>query len=221
MTTPKICVSVIPRNLPEALILVQEAEEAHADFIEVRLDCLDVDSDLTVLAAERKTPLIATDHLARDEGERRAILLNAAKSGFQYVDAELSLPNLKSVVREIKVSGAKCIISSHDSSGCPAVSDLQATLNRELSEGADVCKIVVTSKRIEDNLALLQFTLDASAKTKIVCFAMGDLGKTSRLLSPVFGGFFTFAALERGRETAAGQMTLLEMRAAYQLLGLK
>jgi 3-dehydroquinate dehydratase len=50
---------------------------------------------------------------------------------------------------------------------------------------------------------------------------MGALGKVSRLLSPLCGGFFTFAALERGAETAPGQMTVAEMQLAYELLGLK
>ncbi len=50
---------------------------------------------------------------------------------------------------------------------------------------------------------------------------MGEHGKVSRLLSPLFGAFFTFASLEQGNETAAGQMSINEMRAAYALLGIK
>jgi 3-dehydroquinate dehydratase len=50
---------------------------------------------------------------------------------------------------------------------------------------------------------------------------MGELGKISRLLSPLFGGFFTFAALEHGSETAVGQMTIQEMKAAYKLLEIR
>ena len=50
---------------------------------------------------------------------------------------------------------------------------------------------------------------------------MGEHGKVSRLLSPLFGGFFTFASLEQGSETAPGQMSIKEMRSAYELLGLK
>ena len=84
-----------------------------------------------------------------------------------------------------------------------------------------MCKIVTTTNQVEDNLTLLNFTSTACSKAKVVCFAMGELGKISRLLSPVFGGFFTFASLEHGSETAAGQMTIKEMRAAYELLGLK
>jgi 3-dehydroquinate dehydratase len=50
---------------------------------------------------------------------------------------------------------------------------------------------------------------------------MGEQGKVSRLLSPMFGAFFTFASLEQGSETAAGQMSIKEMKAAYSILGAK
>jgi 3-dehydroquinate dehydratase type I len=219
--TPKICVSIIPFNLTDALKQIAKAEKLGADFIEVRLDEFDTDSDLAVLAADRNVPLIATDKAERDATERRVILLNAAKSGFQYVDADLATPKLKSIVGEIKASGAKCIISSHDNCGCPTLSELHAILKKEVSDGADLCKIVATAKQMQDNLTLLQFTSEVSEHANVVCFGMGELGITSRLLSPEFGAFFTFAALERGSETAPGQMTLGDMRAAYELLRLK
>jgi 3-dehydroquinate dehydratase len=50
---------------------------------------------------------------------------------------------------------------------------------------------------------------------------MGEHGRVSRLLSPVFGCFLTYASLQRGGETASGQMTVQEMKRAYELLGLK
>jgi 3-dehydroquinate dehydratase len=37
----------------------------------------------------------------------------------------------------------------------------------------------------------------------------------------MFGAFFTFASLQQGNETAVGQMTIQEMKAAYDLLELK
>lgn len=219
--TLRICVSILPKTVTEALRLIEKAEESHADFIEVRLDSLEIVSGLTDLA-HGKTPLIAANRSpAGTEAERQATLLNAAKSGFEYVDVDLSSPKLKALVNEVTVSGAKCIISFHDHNGSLTLPELNSILEKEISSGADVCKIVTTAKRVEDNLTLLQFTSAARSKTKIVCFAMGELGKTSRLLSPVFGGFFTFASLERGSETALGQMTVQEMKAAYELLGLK
>jgi 3-dehydroquinate dehydratase type I len=216
-------VSILPKTVPEALRLIEKAEAAHADLIEVRLDrlkdCLENHRGLADLAAHGKTPKIATDKASRAETEHRQMLLNAAKSDFEYVDAELSTPQLENLTRELKALGAKPIVSFHKFDGSSSLSELGSVLEREISSGAEVCKIVTTAKQMEDNLTTLNFTSTASSKTKLVCFCMGELGKVSRLLSPLFGGFFTFASLERGNETASGQMTIQEMKSAYALLG--
>ena len=223
--TIRICVSILPKTVPEALQLIEKAEAAHADFIEIRLDrledCLENHRGLADLAAHGKTPKIATDKASRTETERRQLLLNAAKSGFEYVDAELSTPQLEDLVKELKAQGAKSIVSFHKFDGSLSLSELNSILEREISSGADVCKIVTTAKQMEDNLTSLNFTSTASSKTKLVCFCMGESGKVSRLLSPLFGGLFTFASLERGSETASGQITIQEMKTVYALLGQK
>jgi 3-dehydroquinate dehydratase type I len=219
--TARICVSILPKTVSEALRLIEKAEVAHADFIEVRLDSLENRGELSDLAAHGKTPQIATDRSSRTETEQRQMLLSAAKSGFEYVDIELSTPQLKELVKELKALGAKPIVSFHKFNGSLGISELNSILEREISSGAEVGKIVTTAKRIEDNLTTLNFTSAASSKAKLVCFCMGELGKVSRLLSPLFGGFFTFASLERGSETASGQMTIQEMKATYELLGQK
>lgn len=189
--------------------------------MEVRLDRLDTDSDLTVLADRRRTPLIATDKSTeRDAAEQRALLLNAAKSGFEYVDIELSTPKLKSIIEEIKASGAKCIVSFHDAKGCPPPAELRSILKRQIANGADICKIVATATQVQDNLTVLEFTAEASKQAKVVCFCMGEQGRESRLQSPIYGALFTFASLDAGCATAPGQMTIREMRAAYDLLGI-
>jgi 3-dehydroquinate dehydratase type I len=214
-------VSILPKTVSEALRLIEKAEVAHTDFIEVRLDSIENQRVLADLASHGKTPKIATDKSSRTETEQRQMLLSAAKSGFEYVDVELSTPKLKTFVKEVNELGSKPIVSFHEFNGSLSSSELNSILEREISSGADVCKIVTTAKRIEDNLTILNFTSAASSKTKLVCFCMGELGKVSRLLSPLFGGFFTFASLERGSETASGQMTIQEMKAAYELLGQK
>ena len=226
--TIRICVSILPKNIPEALRLIEKAEDAHTDFIEVRLDCLENQRELADLTAHGKTPKIATNRprscqgkLSGTETEQHQILLNAAKSGFEYIDVELFHPKLKGIVKELNSIGVKPIVSFHDSNASLNIPELNSILEREISSGADVCKIVTTAKLIEDNLTILNFTSTTSSKTKLVCFCMGELGKVSRLLSPLFGGFFTFASLERRSETAPGQMTIQEMRTAYELLGLK
>ncbi len=219
---PQICVSIIPKTTPEALQLITEAEQKDTDLIEVRLDSLENLTRLPELASHGKTPKIASCRRASGtDKEKQRVLLSAAEAGFNYIDADLSWQNLKSFVGEVKAFNAKCIVSFHDYDGSLNSIELNSLLKKQISSGANVCKIVSTAKQIEDNLTLLQFISESSTKTKIVCFAMGELGKTSRLLSPLFGAFFTFASLEHGRETAPGQMTIQEMRTAYDLLGLK
>ena len=219
----RICVSILPKTVPDALRLIEKAEVAHADFIEIRLDrledCLENHRGLADLAAHGKMSKIATDKAARKETEHRQLLLNAAKSGFQYVDVELSTPQLEDLVKELKALGTKPILSFHKFDESLSISELDSVLEREISSGAEVCKIVTTAKQMTDNLTTLNFTATASGKAKLVCFCMGELGKVSRLLSPLFGGFFTFASLEQGSETASGQMTIQEMKSAYTLLG--
>jgi 3-dehydroquinate dehydratase type I len=226
--TARICVSILPKTNLEALKLIEKAEKARADFVEVRLDCLEISRKLSDLSASTRIPLIATNkpqsekgYFAGTETERQQTLLNAAKNGFQYVDVDLSSPKHKDTVSQLKLLGAKPIVSYHKFDGALNASAMEKVLDEEIASGASVCKIVVTAKQVEDNLPVLSFVSFASSKAKLVCFCMGEQGKISRLLSPMFGAFFTFASLENGCETAVGQMSISEMRSAYSVLGMK
>lgn len=225
--TIKICVSVPPRTASEALDLIQRAEGRRADYIEVRLDSLNEHNQLADIANSSNTPLIATNRSTKCQGnftgretQRRKILVDAAEKGFEYVDIELSTPKLNELVNRLREIRVKPVISFHDFDETPSTSQLNAILKRQIESGADVCKIVTKAKLVEDNLTVLDFVSKAYKTARIVCFSMGELGKPSRLLSPVFGGFFTIAALEGDRKTASGQLTIQEMRMAYKALGL-
>jgi 3-dehydroquinate dehydratase type I len=214
--------------MPEALSLIERAEKAQADLIEVRLDYLDASRNLSDLIKSTKIPLIATNKLQSEKGnfagtetERQQTLLNAAKNDFEYVDVDLSSPKHKETIDKLKLLGAKPIVSYHKFDGALSISEMEKVLEQEIASGASVCKIITTANQIEDNLIALNFVSTMSSKAKLVCFCMGELGKVSRLLSPMFGAFFTFASLQQGNETAAGQMTIQEMKAAYDLLELK
>jgi len=225
--TIRICVSVLPETVAEALELVEKAENHRADLIEVRLDNFKEHDKLSDIAGCSKMPLIATSHSVKCHGkfrgsetERKQILLKAAGNGFEYVDIELSASELESIVNDVHGMGAKCIVSFHDFNQTPSLPQMKEVLRKEIASGADVCKVVTTAKSVEDNLTVLSFVSEACKSAKTVCFSMGELGKISRFLSPLFGGFFTFASLEKGGETASGQLTIQEMRVAYEALGL-
>jgi len=223
--TPRICVSIMPANADETEQLINNAEKAGADFIEVRLDKFTELGHLAEVASHGKTPKIATLKLASQcgkftgtESQQREILLSAAKAGFAYVDVDLQGTNPKKFAEEVKSNGTKVIASFHNFTTTPAISELNRILDQEISLGGDVCKIVTTANCLEDNLTLLSFVAFASKRANVVCFGMKEAGRVSRLLSPLFGGFFTFASLESRAETAPGQLTIDEMKAAYSLL---
>ena len=226
--TIKVCVSVPPKTVDEAFVLIEKAEAQHADLIEIRLDSLKNHDRIAEIPRCSKTPLIATNKPMKNHGkfsgsetERQKILLDAARNGFTYVDVDLGTPKQTELISSLHEAGAKVIVSFHDFELTPPISKLGKVLDEEVALGADVCKIITTARTVKDNVITLNFVSEASKKVKLVCFAMGELGQHSRLVSPVFGAFFTFACLSEKRKTAKGQLTLQEMNSAYEALGLK
>jgi 3-dehydroquinate dehydratase type I len=218
----------MPKNTSEALKLIAKAENAQADLIEVRLDRLKSIQNLADFSAATKLPLIATVKLQAENGffagtetERQIVLFKSAECGFKYVDVDLAGSNIEKTVSKLKTVGAEPIVSFHKYDGSLSLDEMNRVLELEKAKGASVCKLVTTAKKIDDNLNALNFINANGSKEKIVCFCMGNLGMVSRLLSPLFGAFFTFASLESGSETANGQMSIADMRKSYALLEAK
>jgi 3-dehydroquinate dehydratase len=49
---------------------------------------------------------------------------------------------------------------------------------------------------------------------------MGEYGSPSRILSPLFGGLYTYASVGAGKEVARGQISIENLRSIYMLMGL-
>ena len=226
--TIRICVSVPPKTVDECIDLIQKAEAQNSDFIEIRLDYLKDYDRINEISSYSKIPLIATNKSIKQHGifsgtesERQKILVEAAKNGFDFVDIDLGTRNQAKLISNMHNYGAKVIVSFHDFKKTPSLLELNTILNEMIDSQADICKIITTAQSMKDNLIALNFVSDASKKIKIVCFAMGEFGKHSRLVSPLFGAYFTFASLDEKRKTAEGQLTLQEMNLAYETLGVK
>ena len=228
---PQICVPLAVKDPLEIPAMIQRAEEAEADLIEIRLDYLNIDlSDVKKIledfVREASIPTIATNRQyeqgglrPQDENSRTRILIQAAEAGFPYVDVELTTAKLKSLVKKIKSYGAKPIISFHDFEKTPPFQDMEKIIRSEIDAEAEICKLVTTACKIEDNLECLLLARKMSKLTKIVCFAMGHQGLISRVLSPLFGGYFTFASLSNGVKTAPGQLSIDDLKSLYVKLG--
>lgn len=226
--TIRICVSLPPKTVDECIDLIQKAEVQNVDFIEIRLDYLKDYDRINEISSYSKIPLIATNKSIKQHGifsgtesERQKTLVEAAKNGFDFVDIDLGTRNQAKLISNMHNYGAKVIVSFHDFKKTPSLLELNTILNEMIDSQADICKIITTAQSMKDNLIALNFVSDASKKIKIVCFAMGEFGKHSRLVSPLFGAYFTFASLDEKRKTAEGQLTLQEMNLAYETLGVK
>jgi len=222
----EIAVTIPAETLRRALALTKRAERYGADYIEVRLDSLRRIEGLERIANSTDLPVIATNRKPSEGGrfkgterERIEILVEAARKGFDYVDIELSTENVGSIAREIQKAGSKSIISFHNFDGTPPEPQLENILEREIDTGAYICKLICSAKKIEDNCSLLSFISKARGRARTVCFAMGKLGIPSRILSPLYGSAFTFASIQKGLESATGQLTISELRKIYNLMG--
>ena len=223
--TSKVCAVVTATNISDVKRMVEKAEQCNADIIEIRMDYLLEKINVEKIRKFTTLPLIATNRFQREGGgfrglnkERVEILLDAATSGFDFVDIELMANNSKKIVKKIKTLGARSIVSHHIFTLTPSLSEITKIYKKMLSVKGNVCKIITTAKKIEDNLTCLRFVVEASKSNDVVCFCMGELGVISRLLSPIFGGYFTYASVEKGKESAVGQFTVAETKKIYELI---
>ncbi len=216
MKRPRICAVIVSKD-SDAI----RAIEPLVELFEVRIDL--IGDGWQELAKQLNQPWIACNRCAEeggkwagDEAGRIDELLKAVKLGAEIVDIELGTRNLEEAIPVIK-KRAKCLLSFHELEKTPSLDRMKGIVNRQLAAGADICKVITTAQRFEDNLNVLQLITE-SPKTKIVSLAMGPLGLTSRILCPLVGGDFTYASIEKGKESAPGQLTVRDLRKIYEMV---
>jgi len=217
MERPKICAVIVNKDL-EAI----KGVEPFVQLFEVRIDL--IGNGWQELVKQLKKPWIACNRIADEggkweESEERRIeeIVKAVELGANIIDIELATRNLAEAIQAIK-NKTKCLLSFHELEKTPPLVKMKDIVQRELDAGADICKVVTTAERFEDNLAVLQL-ISEFHQTKIVSFAMGPLGFTSRILCPLVGGAFIYASIEKGRESAPGQITVSDLTKLYEMVG--
>jgi len=216
MKRPRICAVIVSKDL-DAI----RAIEPLVELFEVRIDL--IGDGWQELAKQLNHPWIACNRCAEeggkwagDEARRIDELLKAVKLGAEIVDIELGTRNLEEAIPVIK-QRAKCLLSFHELEKTPSLDGMKGIVNRQLAAGADICKVITTAQRFEDNLTVLQLIAEFP-QTKIISFAMGPLGLASRILCPLVGGDFTYASIEKGKESAPGQLTVRDLRKIYEMV---
>ncbi|CAI2717404.1 shikimate dehydrogenase [Nitrospina watsonii] len=221
-----ICVPIVGPNMDRALEDIDACRHA-ADFIEFRLDLIADHNLPRLIQAAGDKPYIVTNRSKMDggqypgnEADRVAILKQAIEQDAMYVDIETSTPSdlLRSVLEN--KGNSKIILSHHDFTRTDDKIESLYELMTQMP--ADVLKLSTYAQDLNDNLKLLQLLNRARRdEVSLIAFCMGEKGEISRILSPMYGGWLTFGSLDRGRESAPGQIPATTLKDIYRVNDLK
>lgn len=146
-------------------------------------------------------------------------LITAIHAGAAFVDLEIEAPPMmsKRLRRETRENGTVFVRSYHDYKGTDSIEALKALTEKCFAIGADIAKIVTmaapcTGDNQSPDVDRVLSLYDHFDPAKLIAFAMGDAGKTSRIQCLAKGSPFTYASLNEEDTAAPGQMTTREMR---------
>jgi 3-dehydroquinate dehydratase / shikimate dehydrogenase len=216
-TTTRVCVPVCEKNF-DALRSACERAVEWADFVELRLDCLEGEPEkISELLQSLDRPVILTlrpfeqgGHRNLNREEREAFWRTAPRGESIWWDVEGDL------VQDLAPDWSRVIASHHDFSGVP--SDLQQIYERLAQTPAQVLKIAVQAHDIVDCIPIFQL-LDRARQEgrELIAIAMGNAGIATRILGPSRGAFLTYGALDDESSTAPGQVNAPRLRSLYHI----
>lgn len=222
---PKICIAL---GFPQVDALLEHARseyDAGERFFEFRLDYLPnpqhgVAAIRKFLSRRGDCVILATcrrhQNMGRFNGsieEQLRVLESAIEAGAKAIDVEIETAE-NCIPRMDGLRGhAYAIVSYHNYGGTPS---LDPIMRRMLRVPADGYKIVTTAKKPSDNCKVLDLAR-SHPKTHTVVLAMGEAGFPTRVLSPGFGGVYTYAAPNAAEGTATGQVSARQLRNLYRV----
>jgi 3-dehydroquinate dehydratase-1 len=209
-----ICVS-IAEPTPEACLRAMKGLR----FAEIRIDKIEgVKGDDIRRIFSRRVRLIATCRPGKIGDRKKLALLSAAvRAGAAFVDIEHDWnPSLKAVlIKTARAASCRVLMSFHDFERTPAAPALERIIRNGRAEGADVVKIACRVRSSSDNTRLLGL-LDGGRPLVVV--GIGAEGKITRVVAPLVGGLFTYAALRPGKEVADGQIDRATLQEIWRRL---
>ena len=211
-----ICIPTTARSAENAVSEMISASK-YADIVELRIDYIpelrNAETCIEESLKSKTKPVIITNRPEREGGkfngsehDRLRLLQKAIELGADYVDVEYD--SIKQIARR---NSSKIIISHHNFKETPH--NISKIYDDICQQKPDIVKIVTYANDITDNIRI--FELLKSAKVPTISFCMGESGYISRILTNKFGGFLTFASLEKGKESAPGQLTVNELSKTY------
>ncbi|HON18341.1 MAG TPA: type I 3-dehydroquinate dehydratase [Salinivirgaceae bacterium] len=195
---PHICLSLGKIDYKTAASTVKESV-----LCEIRFDLLNFSNDEYSELFRLGKNIIATCR-SKDVAEIENRLRFALEQGCYAIDIDVSLPpRLKSqLISLAKQKERKIILSYHNFDGTPKPETLKSLCDEMLKSGPDYIKIATMGQCPFDLVNLISLY---QYHQPLIAFAMGEMGKATRLLAPILGAPFTYASLEE-YGTAPGQL---------------
>jgi 3-dehydroquinate dehydratase-1 len=234
---PLICTPLVGRTLDKLLAELDIVLPKKPDVLEWRVDFFEQISDTAIVIAAAEAikeaagsvPLLFTRRSTLEGGEK--IALNEDQVIAMYtavcqskhidlIDYEMvnDGANIVRVREAAKTNGIKLVLSFHNFSYTPALETLAAKFLTADQLGADVAKVAVMPRDLDDVLTLLTATRQASKKLRIpmISMSMGPLGAVTRMVGGVFGSSLSFAV--GAASSAPGQVPIEDLNTVLGIL---
>lgn len=218
----KTCVS-IAETTPKKLLQTLRIALKKSDYAEIRFDYLKAEQIPQVLETVKKDlkkivctlrPETEGGKFAGKEKERLSILKLIAEYNPFLLDIEFNtMKQNKNLVKYLKTTKTKLLISEHNFKKTPSLTELKKKLN-QMSKVSSNVKIVTTAKSTEDSTRVLQL-YSKKENINLIAFTMGNPGRVSRILSLYLGSPYIYVSL--GKPVAPGQFSLDEVKRIINL----
>ena len=198
-----------------ALAQIQKALLYKIDAIELRLDYFNElrIADIKKLKQSFDIPMIFTlrnksqgGFFQETEEKRLKVIEELFAINPEYFDLEYNVDHQFIKAMHKKHLRVNLICSYHDFEKTPA--DLNKLLLSITKKEFSIYKIATYANSTLDSLRMLNFTNDNNKHNKVCGLCMGELGKPTRILTPVVNGALNYVSLDAHYATAPGQLNL-------------
>jgi 3-dehydroquinate dehydratase-1 len=213
----KTCVSVA-ETTPNKVKQVLKTALKKSDFVEVRFDFLKIEQIPQTLELIRKDlnrivctlrPKTEGGKFSGNEKERMSIIKLIAEYDPFLLDVEFNMLKKNPQLTEyLKSTKTELLVSWHDFKKTPKSTELKKKII-QMSKFSNNVKIVSTAKTIDDATRMLEL-YSKKGKNNLISFAMGDMGRISRILCLYLGSPYTYVSL--GKAVAPGQFSVDEVK---------
>jgi 3-dehydroquinate dehydratase-1 len=234
---PLICTPLVGRTFEKIMAELDVVLPKKPDVLEWRVDFFEQIGDSTAVIAAalairsragsipllftRRSTLEGGEKIALNEGQVINLYTSVCESKtIDLIDYEMvnDAANIVRVRTAAQANDIKLVLSFHNFSYTPGLEALAQKFLQADQLGADVAKVAVMPRDLDDVLTLLTATREASKKLRIplISMSMGPYGSLTRMIGGVFGSSLSFAV--GAASSAPGQVPIEDLNTVLAIL---